>query len=95
MTDDELRRRAADYRRNMLEGGEGYNPYEVAITDQERQNDAARTRAGRMDEIRRRLEVINGPRANQMGLHDDAEIARLRTELSQLKAELEAEFLAD
>jgi len=96
LSTEELRRRAHNYRATMLEGGEGYNPYQAALEDREAAEWQAReiTPAERKLEIIHQLEIEDCSLARESGTYDAATVAALRSELGAIEATEEAEFLA-
>jgi len=97
LTIDQLRAKAAEYRREMLGGGEGYNPYRAELERREDQAEASRpvSRSERKYQILHELDLISGPAAREMGLGSDEEIANLRAALTAIEQEEQAEFLAE
>lgn len=84
MSYDDLVAKAADYKRLQLEGGEGFNPYQIEIDDRARAANKDRY-ANREDAINRELNRISGPRAEELGLRDEARIDALKSELAEIR----------
>ena len=78
------------------EGGEGYNPYRAEREKREIEEaiEWSKTRAGRKDRIYSLLEAKDCSIARECGTYNQAEIDALRSELAQIEAEEEAEFVA-
>jgi len=97
MTDDQLIAKAANYKAGMLEGGEGYNPYEVEIDRRQAAKEAARakSRAERRYELLREIESLDCSMARESGTYDPDRIAALRAEVEAIDTEREAEFAAE
>jgi len=102
MTDEQLHTAARKYRNSMLEGGEGYNPYDEEI--ERRADEAWRAkvaadpklqRAERKDAIRREINILDCSIARESGTYDEDAIIALRAELDAIESDEQAEFLAE
>jgi acetyl-CoA acetyltransferase len=78
--------KAAEYKRNMLEGGEGYNPHAAELERRELATEAARTitPAERRCQILRELETADSTAARECGAYDATRVQALRDELAML-----------
>jgi len=93
MTEAELRKAAAEYDRQMNEGGDGWNPYKEELKRREREKMEAewQTPKGRIEkrieEIKAEISVIEWRNCAFKG--DQEKVAQLRQEKKELEAKLE------
>ena len=80
LTDADLRIKARQYKAGMLEGGEGYNPYDVVLQDRAMARAATEPRTA--DHILRDIERLDCASARETGTYDPARIAELEAELA-------------
>jgi len=99
MTDQELRSSTQDYDNIQNEGGEGYNPYrsEMERREHEATINQPKSKQDKIDALYNRINRECGSVAREWG--NNAEIDAKQTdiykEISSLKAEIEADFIAD
>ena len=93
MTDSDLTTAAASYREINLEGGDGYNPYQVEL--EARAAAAAKARPRTSTDVLLELERLDCSIARESGTYDAERIETLRAELADLEAAADADFAAE
>ena len=79
------------------EGGDGYNPYTAKIEERACEREAARVKSNDelICDLYHKMETECGSVAEECGTDVDAKRAAYRAQISDLRAEMDAEFVAE